>query len=101
MHDWNKIRDDVNYAKPEGEIKNLPKLERCLFLRAKHTVSWLIVRGATVTGTVVTAAEFCDFLCAHYDVNLPNLKKIQWLISFLIRLSQNQLKEQGGRNLTP
>ena len=101
MHDWNKIQDDVNYAKPEGGIKNLPNLECCLFLQAKHTGSWLIVQGATVTGTLITSAEICDFLCAHYDVNLPKLKKIQWLISVLIRLPQNKLQEQGDRNLTP
>ena len=29
----------------------------------------MIVRGTTLIGTVF------DFLCAHYDVNPPNLKK--------------------------
>ena len=30
------------------------------------------VRGAMVTGTLLVANEFCDLLCARYDVTTPN-----------------------------
>ena len=32
------------------------------------------VQGTTVTGTLLSATEFCDLLCARYDVTPPNLQ---------------------------
>ena len=34
----------------------------------------LIVRSTTVSGTLLLATEFCDFLCACYNVTPLNLK---------------------------
>ena len=42
-----------------------------LNLRSKITRACLNVQGTTVTGAVLAAMEFCDLLCAHYDVTPP------------------------------
>ena len=41
---------------------------------AKNTGAWLIVRGTTVSGTVLPATEFCDFVCARDNVSPINLQ---------------------------
>ena len=70
-----KIQDDANDTKLKGRVKDLEALDRRLILCAKNTGSWLTVHRSTVTGTVLAAAQFRFFLCAHYDVNTPNLQK--------------------------
>ena len=57
-----KIRDDSNNAKTRGLVKNLESPELRLILLAKHTGSWLTVQGTTVTGTLLVAMEFSNFL---------------------------------------
>ena len=39
-----------------------------------NTGAWLGARGTTVSGTVLSATEFCDFLCACYNVTPLNLQ---------------------------
>ena len=56
-----KYRDVVNDAKLQGIVSNQCAFEKLPLLFAKHTGSWLIVRGTTVTSTVTTAKEFCNF----------------------------------------
>ena len=65
----------MNDVKLEGIVKNLNILERCIFFRANHMGSWLRVWDNMVTGTVLSAMEFCNFLCAHYNITPLNLKK--------------------------
>ena len=50
--DGKKNWDDVNGT------------NHCLILRAKNIGAWLNVRGTIVTGTVLSATEFCGF-CMH------------------------------------
>ena len=38
------------------------------------TVAWLSVQGTSVSGTVLSATEFRDFLCARYNVSPLNLR---------------------------
>ena len=38
------------------------------------TVAWLSVQGTSVSGTVLSATEFRDFLCALYNVSPLNLR---------------------------
>ena len=59
-----------------GKInENLNTTDYSFILCSKHTGSWLIVRDNMVTGTVLAVMEFCDLLCAHYDINPPMYKK--------------------------
>ena len=67
--DAQKIRDDVNYAKLGGVVKNLEEPDRRLILCPKHMGSCLTVWGTTVPGAATK--EFSDF-CAHI-IMLPLL----------------------------
>ena len=40
----------------------------------QKTDAWLSVRGTTVSGIVLSATEFWDFLCACYNVSPVNLQ---------------------------
>ena len=73
-------------AKLKGLVKDLKALDRRLIIRAKNTGSFLTVRVTIVTGTVLAATEFCDFLCTSYDGTLPpNLQKFYGLyLSFSV-----------------
>ena len=83
-----KIRDYANNIKLKEIVENLKASERRFILRAKNTGSWMNIPVTTVTGIVLAAKEFCDFLCARYDVTPPNLKKMWRMLSFLLRMSQ-------------
>ena len=50
--------------------------DRRLILYTKSTGSWMNVRGTMVTGKVLAATEFCDFLCARYNVTPPQPPEI-------------------------
>ena len=53
---------DVEYkSRLKGLVSYLKGTENRLLLRAKSTGEWLIVRGNTVSGTVLYATEFWDF----------------------------------------
>ena len=61
--DIQQIWDVANNAKLKGLVDDLEANDRRLILLTKNTGSWLIVRGTTVTGTLLAATDFCDFLC--------------------------------------
>ena len=63
-----------NETKLEGLVCDLKGTNICLILRAKNTGAWLSVRGTTVSGTVLSATEFWDFLCKSYNVSPLNLQ---------------------------
>ena len=87
-----KIRDDAINAKFKVLVNDLEEPDHRILLRAKNTGSWLTVWGTTVTGTVLAAIYFCDFLCARYDVTPPLTKKIYgcaYSLSVNHRLSYN------------
>ena len=67
-----KNRDDINEVKIKGLLRDLDTTDRNLILCAKITGAWTNVWGTTVTGKVLLATEFCDFLCAHYNVPPSN-----------------------------
>ena len=66
--DGQKNQDDVNDANLKGLVRDLDTTDHCLILHTKITSAWMNVRGNMVTGTSLDAMEFCDFLCARYDV---------------------------------
>ena len=55
-------------------VCDLKGINRCLILQAKITGAWLNVCGTIVSGTVLSATEFWDFLCAGYNVSPQNLQ---------------------------
>ena len=70
--DINKDREAKYKTKIKGLVCNLKGTNRRLILRTKSTGTWPSVRGTTVSGTVLSAMEFRDFLCAHYNVSPLN-----------------------------
>ena len=68
--DW-----DTGYkSKLKGLVSNLRGTDKQLLLRAKSTGAWLSIYDTTVSGTVLSAAEFWGFLCACYYVSPLNLQ---------------------------
>ena len=63
-----KTKDDFNKAELEVIFDTLNAFYCRIFLRAKQTGSWMTVRSTTVTSTVISAMEFCDFFCVRYNV---------------------------------
>ena len=63
-NDGKKDQDDLNEINIKGLFRELKGTERCLLLQAKNTGAWLIICGTMVPGTVLSATEFWDFLCA-------------------------------------
>ena len=74
-HDIKTIRDDANDANIRGLVNNLKAPDLHRILCAKHTGSWMTVQSTTVTGTVLSATDFCDYLCSRHNVIPPNLLK--------------------------
>ena len=74
--DEQKIWDDTNNDKLGRLVYNLKVYDHHLILHTKNTGYWMTTRGNKATGTVLAAKEFSDFLCARYNVILPNLKKV-------------------------
>ena len=72
--DRKKDREAANETKIKGLVRNLKGTNRCLILRSKSTSAWLSVHGTTVSGTVLYATEFQDFLYARYNVSPLNLQ---------------------------
>ena len=66
--DRQKYREVSNITKLKGLVRDLKGSNRRLIICDKITGSWLSVRGTTVSGTVLSAMEFRDFLCARYNV---------------------------------
>ena len=72
--DGQKYREVTNETKLRGLVLYLKGTNMCLLLQAKGTGAWLSVRGNTVAGTVLSAEDFRDFLCASYNVFPLNLR---------------------------
>ena len=70
-------------------------------IRDKYMGSFLNVWGTIVIDTVLTATEICDFLCARYDFNPPNLQKMWRFLSVLFRASQTQMQSWWAHHRTP
>ena len=64
----------MNDAKIQGIVSNQSAFEKLLFLCDKNTGPHMSVWVTTVTGTVLAAMEFRNFLFARYNVNPPNLE---------------------------
>ena len=64
-HDGQKIWDDANGAKLRSLVDNLDAHDHRLILRAKHTVSWMTIRGTIVNSTVLAATTFRGFVCSR------------------------------------
>ena len=60
--------------KLKGLFQNLKDTNRRILLCAKITGSLMSVRGTTVLGTVLSATEFQDILCARCNVSPLNLQ---------------------------
>ena len=52
-------------------VLDLPKIDFGILLRVKNMGSWLTSCGTTVTGTVLSGMEFCDFICGRYNPTPP------------------------------
>ena len=66
---------DVAYeSKLKGVVNNIKVRDKHILLRSKSTGSWMRVRGTTVSGTLLSATEFRDFLSARYNVSPVNLQ---------------------------
>ena len=72
--DVKKEQEAAYKTKLKGLVRKLKGTNRRLILRAKITGTWLSVRGTTVSGTVLSATYFRDFLCARYNVSTLNLQ---------------------------
>ena len=88
-----KPRDAANKIKLEENVQYCNRLERRNLLHAKSTVSFLLARGTTVTGTVLSGMDFCDFICAQYKLAPPTSRKMWWLFSIILRTSHTWLKK--------
>ena len=71
--DGKKYREAKNQTKLKGLVCNIKGNKRRLILRNKRAGAWLSICGTTVSGTVMSATEFRNFLCARYNVSSLNL----------------------------
>ena len=72
--DGKKARNIAYESILKGLVSNLKGTNKRLLLSAKCTGDWLSVCNTTVSGTVLSATEFRDFLCARYNVSPVNLQ---------------------------
>ena len=72
--DGKKSRDLAYKSRLKGLVSNLKGTDKRLLLRGKITGAWMSVRVTTVSGTVLSATEFRNFLCARYNVSPVNLQ---------------------------
>ena len=73
--DGKKARDITYESILKGLVINIQGTDKRLLLHAKIIGACLSVRGTTVFGTVLSATEFRDFLCACYNVSPVNLQR--------------------------
>ena len=73
--DRKKSWDVVYESRLKGLVRNFQVTDKRLLLRTKGTYAWLSIRGTTVSGTVLSATEFRDDLCARYTFSPVNLKR--------------------------
>ena len=72
--DGKKYWEVANKTKLKGLVQDLKGTDRRLILQGKRTGACLSVRGTTVSGTLLSATEFRNFLCARYNVSPLNLQ---------------------------
>ena len=70
--DGKKAWDIAYKSRLKVLVSDLQGTDKRLLLRAKSTGAWLSVHGTTVSVTVLSATEFQDFLCDHYNVSPVN-----------------------------
>ena len=70
--DKQKYREVENETKLKVLFQYLKVTHSHLILQDKITGAWLSVRGTTVSGTVLSATEFRNYLCAYYNVSPLN-----------------------------
>ena len=83
--DGKKYWYDGNDAKLRVTVNDQVDFEKRIFLQAKHTGSWLSVRGTTVTGTVLADTEFRDFYVHIITLNQLNFKENETVTCSVIR----------------
>ena len=71
--DGKQVRDVACKSRLKGLVGNPKGTDKSLLLHAKGTGAWMSVCGTTFSGTVLSATEFWDFLCTHYNVSPINL----------------------------
>ena len=74
QRDGKEARDIAYKSRLKGLVSDIKVTDKRLLVRAKITGTWLSVRSTTVSGTVLSATKFRDFLCARYNVSLINLQ---------------------------
>ena len=74
-HDEKKDWDVAYKLRLKDLVRNLKGTDKRLLLRAKTTGARMSVRGTTVSGTVLSATELWDSLCARYNVFPSNLQR--------------------------
>ena len=67
--DGKKDQDDANASKLKQIVNDQGDFEKLLFLCVMYTGSWMSIQGTMVTGTLITAPEFHNFLFPCYNVN--------------------------------
>ena len=72
--DGEKNWDNANETKLKCLVRDFKGTNRCLIIRAKNTDYWMSVCSTTVSGTVLSAPEFRDLLCARYNFSPLNLQ---------------------------
>ena len=75
IRDGQKYREVANKTKLKGLVRDLKGTGRRLIIRAKITGAWLSVCGTTVSGKLLYAIGFWDFLCTRYNVSPLNLQR--------------------------
>ena len=73
-HDRQKNQDYTNNTTLNSLVGDHLGTDQSLILRAKNTGAWLNIHVTTVSVTVFSDTEFCDFLCAHNNVVPLNLQ---------------------------
>ena len=72
--DRHKDWEVANETKLKGLVRYLKCTNMRLILQANITGAWMSVRGTTVSGKLLSATEFWDFLCACYNISPLNLQ---------------------------
>ena len=105
-----KYQEATNETKLKGLVGDLKVTDRRPIPSAKSTGAWLSVRITKVSGTVLSATEFRDFLCARYSVYPLNLQshcngcgtefgvthKLRYSICGLVIVCHNKNREKSS-----
>ena len=72
--DWQKNWDDKNYDTIKDLVGDLLGTNQILIICSKNISACPSTHDDMVSGTVLSATEFCDFLCARYNFTPLNLQ---------------------------